>query len=103
ILEKIRNFFHLAGLQNAADDRSSLSRRGVLSEILAHGRAETDAGIASIAIDLAVANADRAAKRVAELDGRSRQRVEHFLQIERRAADDLQDFGGRGLQLQRFA
>ena len=28
---------------------------------------------------------------------------EHRLQIERRAADDLQDIGGRGLLLQRFA
>src|SRR6266487_3337759 len=29
-------------------------------------------------------------------------RIEHSLQVERRAADDLEDLGGRGLLLQRF-
>src|SRR6266567_4063541 len=29
-------------------------------------------------------------------------RIEHRLQVERRAADDLEDLGGRGLLLQRF-
>ena len=38
------------------------------------------------------------AKRVRRLDDR----VEHRLQVDRRAADDLQDLGGRGLLLQRL-
>jgi len=38
-----------------------------------------------------------------ESGGRLDQRVEHRLQIEGRAADDLQHVGGRGLLLQRLA
>ena len=38
----------------------------------------------------------------AEFDGGGNQRIEHRLQIERRAADDLQHVGGRGLLLQRL-
>ena len=38
-----------------------------------------------------------------KLHRRLDQRVEHRLQVERRAADDLQHVGGRGLLLQRLA
>ena len=38
----------------------------------------------------------------AEPNGGLGHRIEHGLQIERRAADDLQHVGGRGLLLQRF-
>ena len=41
-------------------------------------------------------------RRAAEFARRFDQGVEHGLQIERRAADDLQHLGGRGLLLQRF-
>ena len=41
--------------------------------------------------------------RLAKLSGGLDQRIEHRLQIERRAADDLEHVGGRGLLLQRFA
>ncbi len=50
-----------------------------------------------------LSDADRAAiGRCAELRRGIDQRVEHRLQIERRAADDLQHVGGRGLLLQRL-
>ena len=39
-----------------------------------------------------------AQSRAAELD----QRIEHSLQVERRAADDLEDIGGSGLLFQCF-
>ena len=57
---------------------------------------------ASVAKDMPVANADRAAEGAAKFDGGGDQRVEHRLQIESRAADDLQHLGGGGLLLQRF-
>src|SRR5262249_57493085 len=41
--------------------------------------------------------------RLAQLGGRLDQRVEHRLQIKRRAADDLEYVGGGGLLLQRLA
>ena len=41
--------------------------------------------------------------RLAQPGGRLDQRIEHGLQIERRAADDLEHVGGGGLLLQRFA
>ena len=41
--------------------------------------------------------------RLAQARGRLDQRVEHRLQIERRAADDLEHVGGGGLLLQGFA
>ncbi len=40
---------------------------------------------------------------LANRDRRLRQRIEHSLQIERRAADHLEHVGGGGLLLQRFA
>ena len=40
--------------------------------------------------------------RLAELRGRLDQRIQHGLQVERRAADDLEHVGGGGLLLQRF-
>src|SRR6516162_10022154 len=39
---------------------------------------------------------------IAQSRSRLRQRIEHGLQIERRAADDLEDVGGRGLLLQQL-
>src|SRR5882757_2313228 len=40
---------------------------------------------------------------LAQTSCRSRKSIENLLQIERRAADDLKDFGSRSLLLQRFA
>ena len=40
---------------------------------------------------------------VAEPGGRLHQRLQHRLQVEGRAADDLEHVGGGGLLLQRFA
>jgi hypothetical protein len=55
-----------------------------------------------IAINIAVAKADRAALTANQPDPGRNQRVKHRLQIERRAADHLQHVGGRGLLLQRL-
>jgi hypothetical protein len=41
--------------------------------------------------------------RLAQQRRRLDQRIEHRLEIEGRAADDLEHLGGRGLLLQRFA
>ena len=46
---------------------------------------------------------DHAVGRIAEFDRGPGQAVEHRVQIERRAADDLQHLSGRGLLLQRLA
>ena len=46
---------------------------------------------------------DNAIGRIAELDRRSSQAVEHRVEVERRATDDLQHVGGRSLLLQRLA
>ena len=49
--------------------------------------------------DVAIANANGPAPAAAQSHGGGEQRVEHRIQIERRAADDLQHVGGRGLLL----
>ena len=57
-----------------------------------------------LAVNVAVpARVDRRHVRFAQPRRRLDQRVEHRLQIERRAADDLEHVGGGGLLLQRFA
>ena len=50
-----------------------------------------------------VAQSQMALVRVAQPRRRFDQRVEHRLQVESRAADDLEHVGGRGLLLQRLA
>src|SRR5436190_23145009 len=45
---------------------------------------------------------DRSHVRVAQSDRRLDERIKHSLQIEARAADDLEHVGGGGLLLQRF-
>ena len=54
------------------------------------------------AVHLAIAAVDRAVAGVAEPGGRFGKGVEHRLQIEGRAADDLQHVAGRGLVFERF-
>src|SRR5262245_51953119 len=41
--------------------------------------------------------------RFAQPSSRLHERVQHYLQVERRTADDLEHIGGRGLLLKRFA
>jgi len=74
----------------------------MLFEILGQGLSLAGAGVGAKAEDLPVANADRAAISAAEFDCRRNECAEHRLQIEGRAADDLQHLGGRGLKLQRL-
>ena len=47
-------------------------------------------------------HADRAASGAGQFDRGGKKRIEHRLQVERRAADDLQNLGGRGLLRERF-
>ena len=54
-------------------------------------------------VGVAHAPTDAGLIRLAQLGSRRSQRVEHGLQIERRAADDLEHVGGGGLLLQGFA
>ena len=54
------------------------------------------------AVDVAVATQDISHFCFAERRGGSDERVEHWLQIEGRAADDLEHVAGRGLVFQRF-
>src|SRR5215469_8750083 len=54
------------------------------------------------AVDLTVAPIDRAVSGIAEPSHRFGERIEHWLEIESRAADDLQNLADRGLLLQRF-
>ena len=54
------------------------------------------------AVHLAIAAVDRAVAGVAEAGGRFGEGVEHRLQIEGRAADDLQHVAGRGLVFERL-
>ena len=54
------------------------------------------------AVHLAIAAVDRAVAGVAEPGGRFGEGVEHRLQIEGRAADDLEHVAGRGLVFEQF-
>ena len=54
------------------------------------------------AVHLAVAAVDRAVSGVAEPGGRFGEGVEHRLQVEGRAADDLEHVAGRGLVFERL-
>ena len=51
---------------------------------------------------LRLPHADRAAGGAGQFDRRGKKRIEHRLQVERRAADDLQNLGGRGLLRERL-
>src|SRR5258706_683985 len=51
----------------------------------------------------ALAEVDDRVESITQATGRLCQGVQHLLQIEGRAADDLQDISGRGLLLQGFA
>ena len=62
----------------------------------------SDAGMGSGRERLSIANEDRSVDTANKFDGRRDQRIKHRLQIERRAADDLEHFGRRGLLLQRL-
>src|SRR6516165_8566438 len=53
-------------------------------------------------INISITQLDGASVRRAKLGGRLRQGAKHHLQIEGRAADDLENVGGRRLLLQRF-
>ena len=69
------------------------------------GSASASTGIATVVCsqseDVAV-DADGSARRVPRTGARrSRRRVQHWLDIGRRAGDDAQDFARRGLLLQR--
>src|SRR5205807_1317773 len=57
----------------------------------------------ALAVDLACLLMDRSRVRFAETRCRLNKRVQNGLQIEGRAADDLEHIGGGGLLLQRFA
>src|SRR5260370_36231768 len=57
----------------------------------------------ALAVDLACLLMDRSRVRFAETRCRLSKRIQNGLQIEGRAADDLEHIGGGGLLLQRFA
>ena len=54
-------------------------------------------------VHIAVPLEDHATVGVAQTRGGGDQRIKHAVEIERRAADDLENVGGRGLLLQRFS
>src|SRR5262249_44732644 len=54
------------------------------------------------AADIAVVTENHASLGATEPDGRTQESIEDHLQIERRAADDLEHVGGSGLLLERF-
>src|SRR5271166_4961824 len=85
-------------LQQCTPDHASSSRlqRSAL-EILSEFRREAVAG--SPIVDTPFLPGDGGHVRLAEAGRRLSQRVEYRLQIEGRAADDLQHLGGRGLLL----
>src|SRR6516225_6753876 len=61
-----------------------------------------DGGERHVAVDLALAYPDRASITAAKPDGRLDHRVEHWLQVEGRAADNLQHVAGRSLVFERL-
>src|SRR5262249_39468450 len=86
---------------NAAGDSPTAWRnRHILEECLVLGR---ESKVGRQPIDLPFAAENQGHFGVAEMRGRFDQRIEHRLQIEGRAADNLEHVGGGGLLLQRFA
>ena len=74
----------------------------MFDEIIVEFWARARSGRGPIAEDLAVAHADRATVRPAQLNRSADESIEYRLQVESRPADDLEHIGGRCLLLQRF-
>src|SRR5262249_53926712 len=99
--EHVRNLDRSTLRDNAADDRAATRRQRVGLDIgLEVGRVSATR---YLPIDVPLRPIYGRHVGLAEICRRLDQRVEHGLQIERRAADDLEDVGGGGLLLKRFA
>ena len=96
--ENIGDMDRLSVASCSRDAAARAGRQGMGSRKSLHFCAETV--IRDKMIVVAAPLKDGRPVAVAEFCRRSRQRVEHCLQIERRAADNLQHIGGRGLLLQ---
>jgi hypothetical protein len=97
--ERVANVFRLAGEQDSRRQGRPARDRRVLGHI-SPDRGVPALGHRPISEDVPIANADRPARAADQRHCGSHQRIEHSLQIERRAADDFQHVGGRGLLLQ---
>ena len=96
----VGDVLNLAGQQNAPAAGAATRLLRVLPEVL--NEIFIQARIGFEVERLALLQVDDAVVRIAQLLRRADERVQHRLQIERRAADDLQHVGGRDLLMQRF-
>jgi hypothetical protein len=90
----------LRGERSSAGDRAAAGRDRVSQDDGNGLCRETDRR--RHAIEIAVAAPDEGHLRSAQACGGFNQRVEHRLQVEGRAADDLEHIAGRGLVFERF-
>ena len=98
-----RMLLHLAGQHHALGSRAAGPRGSGGPRAGGRRLRRAAPAIALRLEDVAFAQMRMAPRlRVAKSHGRLDQRLEHRVQIERRAADDLQHVGGRGLLLQRL-
>src|SRR5262249_27390435 len=96
--ERVWNMDNLGLQRRSPSERAAINRNRMLFEIFLEHRSMTMIGGESI--DLAIAPEKKSVVRLAQTCYRLNKRVEHCLQIERRAAYDLEQIGGRGLLLQ---
>ena len=99
--DDVRNVNGAAFDQRSPEDRSATRLRRVAFEMSALWWREAVGR--RYGVGVAHMPADDRLVRLAKSHGQLRQRVEHRLQIEGRAADHLEHVGGGGLLLQRFA
>src|SRR5262245_53314921 len=96
----VRDVDHSAPSRGSADQRLTTRRYGLLLHPLLVFERKTMA--CSEAIDIALPPENECEVRLAKPLRRFNQRIEHCLQIEGRAADDLEHVGSRGLLLEGF-
>src|SRR5579863_1358933 len=99
--QAIRYMDHLAFKRSAADQRAPPLRNGMLGRMLYESRRGIVGGGYRELVPFQLEDQD--ILRFAKPTSRLNDGVENGLQIKRRAADDLEDFGGRCLLLQRLA
>src|SRR5688572_24114467 len=101
ILQHIRNMYGATLDDRSPENGSAIRLCGVALEVLALLRRQAVGCGKRIGITLATSN--QGDVRLAQASRRFDEGVQHSLQVERRAADDLENVGGGRLLLERLA
>ena len=100
VLQHVRDAFNPPRKRDASRKRSTARRKRILADQPHNVRVETVARL--VKVNVSLANIDRAMRRADQFNRRTDERVEYGLQIERRAADDLEHVRGRRLLRERL-